>query len=175
MNIHQIHDLSNSYVVDILKTGLSYITEAHLAPNYSPNYAHVNSNLFYILEQGRYKQGAYYVIEENGEFIASAGWNKYTDDTALALTRAFVSKPYRATYIMGEKLVPLMIEGAAKYDNFWITCNEYNKAIYNWFYRTHQGKRAAMYNNWPEIYSRFEPIGQKTVYNTEQYVVQLKK
>jgi hypothetical protein len=175
MNIHQIQDLSNKAVVDILKTGLTGVLEPHLSKNYSPEFANVNSNLFYILEKGRYSTGMYYVLEDNGEFVASAGWNEYTADTALVLSRAFVSEKYRTTYVMGEYLLPLMITGANHYDHVWITCNEYNKAIYNWFVRSAEGRSPAMFANWPPIYLRFKPIGKRIVYNTEQYVAELQK
>ncbi len=174
MNIHKIHDLSNEYVVDILKTGLNDITDPQIEQNYSPIYSNINSNLFYILENGRYLNGAYYLLEENGKFIASSGWNQYTDDTALVLSRSFVAKEYRTTYVMGQYLLPLMIEESSIYEHVWITCNGYNKSIYNWFVRAAEGKTPAMFSNWPEIYLRFKPIGTKIVYNTEQYVAELK-
>lgn len=170
MNIHEIHDLSNTGVVDILKRGLDTA-----GPNYSSSMDKCTSNLFYILANGRYLHGAYFVIEDNGEYIASAGWNKYDNDTALVLTRAYVSKTYRATYIMGKLLLPRMLDQCSGFNNVWITCNESNKTIYNWFVRSHEGKIPALFNNWPEIYSRFEPIGKREVYYTDQYVAQLKK
>lgn len=170
MNIHEIHDLSNSYVTDILINGLTG-TEI----NYSPSMAHCTSNLFYILEEGRYKTGSYFIVEENGKYIASAGWNKYTEDIALVLTRAYVAKSHRMTYVMGNFLLPKMLEQCSHFKHVWITCNEHNKNIYEWFVRTNEGKAPALFNNWPDIYSRFEPIGKREVYYTEQYVVELKK
>lgn len=176
MKVHTLHDLSNTYVIDILKVGMESSSD-HLEENYSYRHKDLNSNLFYILNEGRYAigQGSYYVIEHNGVFVASSGWNKYNDDTAIVLSRSFVSPEYRTTYIMGEMLLPMMIEECSEFKHVWITCNKYNKAIYNWFERKQSGKRAALYNDWPEIYSRFEPIGKKVIYYTEQYVVRLRK
>jgi len=171
MNIHEIHDLSNKYVVNILKTGLS---EVCLNPdNYSPDMAHCNSNLFFILENGRYTDSTYYVIEEDGKYIGSAGWNKYDDSTALLLTRAYITPKYRAKYLMGNLLVPQMLAATLNFEKVWLTFNEYNNTIYNWFLRNDAGLRPALFNNWPDIYKQFVPIGKHIVYNTKQYVVQL--
>lgn len=174
MIIHKIHDLSNNRVIQLLMNGL-LLVKGNDFENYSPLASNFNSNLFYILENGRYENGAYYIIEEDGKYIASAGWNMYDDNTALVLTRAFVSKEYRASYILGEKLLPLMISECYNVANIWITCNETNKTIYQWFSRVHSGKQGAIIKDWPDIYRRFEPIGKRVVYYTEQYVVQLRK
>lgn len=175
MNIHEIQSLSDTYVIDILKRGLSKIDDENIIMNYSPDHSEINSNLFYILKEGRYREGMYYVMEEDGKYIASAGWNKYNEDTALVLTRAFISEEHRAKYIFAETCLPKMIEACSTFDKVWITCNKYNKAIYNWFCLSDKGRRPALFNNWPDIYKRFEPIGIKSVYNTDQYVVQLRK
>lgn len=176
MRINEIHDLSDTRVCEILIDGLSNIEDEQLLDNYSPSRSHVNSNLFYILNNGRYQNGTYYVVEDdNGNYVCSAGWNMYDNDTALVLTRAYVSTEYRTSYIMGELLLPRMIESCSRFKNVWITCNKYNKAIYDWFDRNVSGKQPALFNNWPPVYSQFEPIGLKIVNNTEQYVVQLRK
>ena len=175
MRIHQLNDLSDRYLVGLLEQGLSVVTDPDIKHNYSPEFRECDANLFYILQNGRYSTGCYYIIEDHDELVACAGWNKYNDDTALVLTRAFVAENYRTSYIMGEKLLPLMIHSTVAYKNVWITCNEYNKSIYNWFERKAAGRRTTMFADWPEIYSRFEPIGKKIVYNTEQYIVQLKR
>lgn len=177
MNIHKIHDLSDSFSRKILETGLSEIREKYLIENYSPEYRQINSNLFYILDNGRYSEGngAYYIIEDNNNFIAGSGWNKYDDETAIVLSRSYIKPEYRTEYLMGKYLLPLMLSDCSGFEKVWITCNKYNKAIYNWFCRAHSGKSPAMFKNWPDIYKKFEPIGIKTVYFTEQYVAQLKR
>ena len=65
MIIHEIHDLSNKYVIELLLKGLSKITDEQYVTNYHPDYASNTGNLFYILEQGRYVKGKYYVLEED--------------------------------------------------------------------------------------------------------------
>lgn len=173
MNIHEIRDLSNHHVIHMLKNGLSLLDP--LEENYSPELSSNPANLFYLLETGRYNDGCYYVVENEGMYVASAGWNRYSDDTAIVLSRAYVSKPYRTKYVMGNLLLPRMLEECKSYKNVWITCNEHNRAIYDWFVRSNEGRRPAMFNNWPEIYNNFEPIGKKVIYYTEQFVAQLKR
>lgn len=134
------------------------------------------ANLFYRLENGQFKNGSYFVITDDVDnFIAGSGWYKYNDNTALVLVRMLVTPDYRTSYIVGHKLLPLMIEEASAFKNVWITCNDYNKAIYNWFSRSHEGKSPSLYRNWPEVYKKFKPIGQHKVNGIQQYVAALEK
>ena len=178
MNIYEINDLSNDKVIDILKYGISIgmLSNPKLHENYLYEYKHNAANLFYRLERGEYKNGTYFVITDNNDnYVASAGWYVYNRNTALVLTRMLVSPPYRTSYIIGEKVLPIMIERTQQYENVWITCNDYNKAIYHWFERANQDKSPSLYNNWPEIYKKFKPIGKRIVNNVDQYVVALEK
>lgn len=175
MKVHRIHDLSDENVVNLLEQGLNHVTEGKSWENYSPEMRHKPSNLFYVLKHGRYKKGSYFVVEKDGEYVCSAGWNEYTIDTALVLTRAYVSKPYRTQYLMASLLLPTMIEETSGYKHTWITCNKDHGALYQWFVRSSQGKQPAMFSNWPPIYERFLPIGEKTVYFTEQLVAELER
>ena len=177
MNVFRITDLSNAKVVAILQAGLSEIDDDQIIKNYHPDYAHRPENLFYILKEGRYKsgKGAYFVIEENGEYICSAGWNEYTHDTALVLTRAYITPKYRMQYLLAKHILTKAIEETKNYHNVWLTVNEYNKAVYDWFVRKEKNKRSALFNDWPEIYKSFKPIGKKNVYDIEQYVVELQR
>ena len=94
MIIHEIHDLSDTYVTSLLENGLSKITDNQYITNYHPEYSHNAGNLFYILEHGRYVKGKYYVLEEDGKFICSGGWNEYEPDIALMLTRLYITQLY---------------------------------------------------------------------------------
>ena len=172
MLIHQIQDLSNSTIINILEKGLGEITETNLIRNYHPDYKSENSNLFYILNHGRYKIGNYYIAEEDGKYIASAGWNHYEDDIALALTRAYVLPEHRQSYIMANEFLPRILEETLAFNRIWCTCNDYNKSIYKGFVRLSRGKSAGLHNSWPKIYSMFVPIGIQQVYYTDQYVVE---
>ena len=174
MHVHRINDLTNEYVVNLLSSGLSSVEDSELQ-NYSPEFKTHNSNIFYILNQGRYKIGAYFVVENNGEYVCSSGWNEYDNTTALVLTRSYVAKPYRATYPMATLLLPSMIEETASYQHTWLTCNSSSPRLYEWFVRAAQGKSPAMFNNWPDIYRRFKPIGEKNIYYTPQLVAQLER
>ncbi len=173
MITHKIHDLSNKYVVNLLTTGLASVTQS--PENYSPLYSEYNANLFYILAAGRYARGAYYVLEDDNGYVASSGWNEYDSDTALVLTRSYVSHAHRGTYVMGNLLLPGMIDECQHYKNTWMTCHGDNKIIYDWISRLHQDKTSKIHDVWPPIYSRFEPIGIKNIYHTDQYVMQLKR
>ena len=172
MIIHEIHDLTNLYVTSLLKQGLSQINDEQYVTNYHPDYSSNTGNLFYILNQGRYVKGKYYVLEEDGKFICSGGWNEYESEIALMLTRLYIAPEHRAKYYAGNYILPKALGEVKRYKHIWITCNEHNKAIYHWFDRANKGKRTGLFNDWPEIYRKFVPIGKKDIYYTEQYVVE---
>ena len=175
LKIYQITDLADSEIIQILKNGIhrDMFSSDQLAVNYLYEYQDTPGNLFYILNQGRYNTGKYFVLTDHGRYIASAGWNHYNEDTALLLTRMLVIPKYRGSYILAKTILQTMIDQSANYKNQWITFNEYNLTLYKWFERVEQGKRGALFNNWPEIYSRFIPIGQQEINHTLQYVVEL--
>ena len=109
--------------------------------------------------------------------MCSAGWNRYDLDhnVALLLTRMYVDPIHRFKYIIGNNVLPIMIQEAILYDKLWITANDYNRSIYRYFERASQNKRPVLYNDWPDIYKRFKPIGQKTVYYTSQWIAEYDK
>jgi len=175
--IFEINDLSDQKIFEILKNGITVdmFDNTDLAENYLYQYKNKNSNLFYILDHGRYSIGKYFIItdlEEN--FVASAGWNHYNDDTALLLTRMLVTPKYRGSYIIAKTILQTMINQTSEYKHRWISFNHYNISLYKWFVRVEEGKSGALFNNWPDIYSRFKPIGQREINHTLQYVVELK-
>jgi hypothetical protein len=175
MIIHQIHDLTDTKVVDILVNTLSTIDKSlDYAKNYHPDFHDNDGNIFKLLSSGRYAKGKYFVIIDNDEFVCSAGWNEYELDTsiALALTRAYVSPKHRASYHMGNYIVPKIIEETTNYQHLYITSNEYNSAIYKFFVRASSGKSTSVSQDWPEIYKKFKPIGIKNIYYTDQYVAE---
>lgn len=175
MRILQIQDLSNLESVNILEKGLSLITNTNLVKNYHPDYKSEPANLFYILKNGRFSIGNYYIAEEDNCYIGSAGWNWYQDDIALALTRAYVSPNYRQKNIMGNYFLPRILDETTLYNRIWCTCNKYNKVIYDGFVRLAAGRRAGLTNPWSEIYKKFVPIGIHTVNYTEQYVAEYRR
>jgi hypothetical protein len=180
MHIREIHDLTDTKTIDILKHGLSEICQENIIKNYHPDYSNTAGNLFYILEQGRYRReyGKYFVITDtNDKYMCSVGWNQYDLDSsvALLLTRMYIQPKYRAQYIIGKNLLPKMIQEATSYSKLWITVNQHNLTIYKYFERADQNKRTAFFNDWPEIYKQFKPIGKKTIYYTEQGVAEYDK
>ena len=140
MVIHQIHDLSDSYIRDLLSNGLSKIDKLNpYAKNYHPEYQNTEGNLFSVLDKGRYAEGKgkYFILEDNSTYISSAGWNEYELDTSIALilTRMYTDTSYRMNYHITKYILPLILEEVKHYKHIWGTTNEYNKKIYNWFVR----------------------------------------
>ena len=179
MLLHELHDSSNDFVMNLLEVSLSKITDNDIIKNYHPDYKNDPANIFYILNDvhGRYNRGCYYVLEDNGEYVCSAGYNEYDLDQtiALALTRAYIDPKYRAKYYMGEYILPKIIDSTELYKHLYITADSHNSAIYQWFDRADKGKRPTMFNNWPDIYRKFKPIGKKTIYYTEQFVMEYQR
>lgn len=174
MNVLEITDLTDTLLIDFLKNNLSKIEDMSCTENYHPDFSNKPGNLFYILKEGRYVNGKYYILEQEGEYLGSAGWNPY-NDVALLLTRAYIPPRFRKNYFMAEYLLPKMFEETKDYDKLWITCNDYNSVIYNAFVRLSQGKPAGIFNKWPSVYKKFIPIGKRIVNYTEQYVAEYKR
>ena len=174
MQVHEIHDLSNIAVINLLKSSLKDITDDKIIKNYHPDYSNTPGNLFYILREGRYQLGKYFVVTIDNKYVCSAGWNEYElkSDIALLLTRMYIIPEYRTKYIIGNNILPLCIQEANAYNHLWITANEHNRSIYAYFERASQNKRTTIFNDWPEIYKRFKPIGKKIIYYTEQWVAE---
>jgi acyl carrier protein len=176
MIVHEIHDLSDDKIVTLMADGLRKITNEDIIKNYHPDYHEHSGNLFYIIKYGRYRKGfgKYYVLEEDGKYICSAGWNEYETDPsiAFALTRMYIDPEYRGQYLVAQHILSKTLNETKKYAKIWLTVNKYNKRLYDWFVRADQHKRTALFNDWPKIYRNFKPIGEKTIYNTNQYVVE---
>jgi hypothetical protein len=171
MKLHSIHDLTNKAMTDMLVANLSLVDEPNLIKNYHPDYCDTPGNLFYILNEGRYKKGCYYILENKGQYILSAGWNDY-NGIALVYTRAYITKEYRTGYLLSKYVLPEILAETTEYDRLWITCNDYNKSIYHALTLLSNGKRAGLFDSWPEIYKKFVPIGLATVNNVEQYIAE---
>ncbi len=175
-NIYQINDLNDQHVINILQKGIrpDMFKTPDIAKNYLYDHRDLSSNLFYILNNGRYLKGTYFVITDpNDVFLAAAGWNHYTDNIALALTRMIVDPKVRSQYIIGNEIMPMILEQTKNYKKVWITANDYNKTIYTWFERSYQNKSTSIANQWPEVYKKFKPVGQREVNHTLQWVVEL--
>jgi hypothetical protein len=174
MEIHAIQDLSNNYVTNLLKNNLKEITKPELIQNYHPDYSETPGNLFNILANGRYDIGNYFVMEEDGKYAGSAGWNEF-EDVVLLFTRAYIPPEKRRNYFLAKHLMPLMLKETRFYDKVWITCNEYNRSIYHGLEKLQAGQPAGLFDQWPEIYKKFVPIGVQKIYNTNQYVAEYRR
>lgn len=169
MIIHPIHNLLNKAVIKILSNGLSKITDAKIIKNYHPDYSTDTANLFYILSEGRYmlENGTYYVMEEDNNYICSAGWNNYPfeSSTALILSRMFVDPKYRRNFLVGGHILPICIgESLVNHENLWMTFNEVNEKTKKWFTKSRQQRTV------PTLYKKFDYIGTKEIYYTSQHV-----
>lgn len=176
MIIHTINDLSNTKIIDFLKRGLEEtIRLENGLENYHPDFSDNNANLFYILKQGRYKNGNYFIMEEDGKYAGSAGWNPYFYENellALGLTRAFVPVQCRTKFYLANHLLPIVLDQSISYKKLWITCNDYNFTIYQTLARLQLGKSSTFNSVVPSIYKKFVPIGKKIVNFKEQYVAE---
>lgn len=170
MNLHQINDLqTNHYALDILKNGLSNIKNTEYIKNYHPDHANYSGNLFNILAGGRFSagNGAYFVLENGGKYVASAGWNCYPfrSNTAIILARMYVSEHYRGKFTVGNLILPVAMAQASENNNcFWMTINEHNLKYKKWFDKIQKLKGA------PGLYKKFTYIGEKEIYYTKQLV-----
>ncbi len=174
MLIHSIKDIKNKKIIKLLKDNFVNITDKKLVQNYHPDFSDIPGNFFYILKEGRYLNGNYLIMEEDGVFYGSAGWNKF-EDKALLLTRAYIPEKFRRQYLFSKHLIPVMLEETIDYKKLWITCNEYNITIYHAVTRLNEGKPAGLFDQWPLIYKQFKPIGKKIVNHVEQYVLEYQR
>ena len=157
MLIHSLKDHKNTTLLSLLQYNFSKITDDHLMQNYHPDFFDVPGNFFYVLKEGRFKNGNYFVMEENGIYYGSAGWNRF-EDKALLLTRAFIPEQFRRQYLFSKHLLPLMFKETMEYNTLWITCNDYNISIYNAISRLNNGKSAGLFDQWPQIYKIFKAV-----------------
>lgn len=181
MIVHSINDLSNVNLVTMLKENLSIITDADIIKNYHPDYSEIPGNLFYILKQGRYKTGNYLILEDDGKYLGSAGWNEleYEDEiVALLLTRAYLMPGYRNSYLMSKYFLPRIFKEVKNYKKQWFSFNEHNVDIYNTLSKLSVDRGSGSFSSstspWRRNYSHFKPIGQKVIYNTLQHVMEYK-
>lgn len=176
MIIHKIHDLSNIKIVDLLKKEFSKIDNVNFLENYHPDYSNKPANIFYILQNtNRYKNGAYYILENNGEYVLSTGWNEYEykNDIALIITRLYISQLYRSKLLMSKYILPMLIEETQKYKHTYVTVNKYNKNLLNSFLRVSNKK--ILRNQYSMLYKNLEYKGIMNIYFTEQHVLEYKR
>jgi hypothetical protein len=116
------------------------------------------------------------VLEKDNKLIACAGWNEYELDPSIALvmTRLFVCKEYRTTYIGGNTFLPIILTEVEKYNRVLITLNKHNKLLYDGIVK-YQANPNSFYKFWPKDYFRFKPMGTENIYYTDQYILELER
>lgn len=179
MNLHYLHDDSDQTKITILQDGLRCVEDERLSKNYNPKYSENNANLFYLLKNGRYafSKGKFFVLENNGKFVACAGWNQYDQDPSIALllTRVYIANEYRANYFLTKYFLPAMLPEVLHFSKIWMTFNLHNKVIYDWFIKiNNSGEDGFVAKKFP-IFKSFNPIGLQSVYFTDQYVIEYQK
>jgi hypothetical protein len=174
IKIHELHDLENP-IMDMLIETFIKIDDINILKNYHPEHRNYSGNLFNLLVQGRYSKGkgAYYVLEENKEFITSGGWNQYDFDSEVALifTRFYVAPRYRQKFTFTKMLFDKIIEQTSNYKYIYITVNETNKKFYDLVSKLNKGEKVKL----PKVFSNFKPVGIKEIYYTNQYVLEYNK
>lgn len=173
MKLIAINDISNKKCISLLESNFRQITQSNLIKNYHPDFKNQPENIFFNLENNRYSIGNYFILLDNDDnYVCSAGWHRYNDDTALLLTRAYVTDKYRTLYPMAEFILPGILRESKDFKKRWITVNKYNFIMYKWWERAACGKSTSIGNDWPDIYKKFRPIGWQTVNFVEQLVVE---
>jgi hypothetical protein len=169
-----VTDDSNVEAMRILSDGLSFESEdEYFLKNYHPCHAELNSNLFWLLHQGRFKTGSYdIIVDSNNRYVGSAGWYHH-ENVIIAMSRTYLSKEYRGRHVLANNLLPDVINFANK-NNFpvWMTFNQKNKNIYNEFCRVSETKNPRSSSLWPNCFLLFHPIGVWRVNSMDQYIVQ---
>jgi len=177
MEIISINDLSNICAISLLEKAFSEINDENIIRNYHPDYKDRYENIFYLLKNGRYRNGQYFILLDDKSYVCSSGWNPYhyIGDTAILMSRTYIDEKYRAKYLLSQFLLPMMLQNSSNFDRKWITINYHNETLYKWWIRANDNKPTALFNDWPAIYRKFKPIGQKYVYNTLQHIVEYKE
>jgi hypothetical protein len=172
MKIISIKDDPN--IIDFLKENLRLIPESHLLENYHPDYEYYPGNIFRYINKGKFDIGNYYVlVTDSGEYAGSLGWNQLNESTAT-LIRMYVPEKFRTDFVIGEYILPIVLEETANYPHTWATFNNYNKSAYVALERMYTGKSSGL-TPWPSIYKNFKPLGQKTVNTVLQYVAEYER
>lgn len=175
MILHEIHDSSNQKIINLLKSTFSNITEERLIKNYHPDFSTFPGNFFAILEEGRFHKnnGKYLVLVDDGKYMASSGWNIYAEDfeVALLLTRTYTDPSQRGNYNLAKHLLPKILSETNGFKRRWVTMNFHNEKIYKLFNHLSEHKHSDRLDNL-SLYKKFKPIGTRTIYNVDQYVVE---
>jgi hypothetical protein len=130
-----------------------------------------------MLEHGVF-DGGYTILDFDGKPWSFGGIRKYTDEIALVLCRHFsffTIKPTTHGF-----LLPFHLEIAKElgYKKAWITINDYNLHWYNtWHVREYNKVRSykrlnKLYTNSDLCVSRCRNLGNMTIHNTEQTVLE---
>lgn len=160
----------------MLHREFSLIKDSNLIENYNPSYSMNPANIFYILNNtDRYKNGIYYVLENEGEFVLSTGWNsyEYNPEIALVLTRTYVNPKYRGKLLMAKYVLPDILMKVKEFKHVYVTVNKFNTKLITSFEKLLKSKRQL--NSNAKMYKNLVPKGIMNIYFTDQYVFEFIK
>jgi hypothetical protein len=178
-NRFEIWSLKNSLVVDFierLKIELSkespYNQTEYFIANYEPKNHLSNTNLFYLLNSGRYHSGDFYMLFEEGNFVGCSGWFEH-EGSIIAMSRAYLALKYRSQSVLAQSLLPLIISlNKDRRLPIIMTFNENRRQVYECFERIQAGKSFLLGQEWPEVFKLFKPKGKKKLFGYDQYIVE---
>ena len=183
--IYQLNDLSNQEYVDRLKDTLASIPIKEYKGgevNYLYAYKDTSGNLFRILDEGRFKSGAYYLITDNEDnFVVGTGWHMYQHEeegeVAILCSRSILATKYRNTTIFPTTIQPPIIEQIKlkkPSGKIWQTFNGRTARLINiilhpkYLDPTHKAHDPLYWKTG----AKFNYIGKRTVFYTEQEVIE---
>lgn len=158
--MHYIHDLEPD--------------DSPVKGNYAPTLE--SNTLLHKLVTRQYQEYLFGYVLKDGVWKPALGGGYQIDENGIAiLTRLFVVPHYRMRLFIQHLLAALVdsltqVEGLKPDTRVYITFNQYNSALYEWFVRKAQGRGASFGKQWPEVFSVFKPAGLQLINNVEQYV-----
>ena len=206
--IYQLNDLSNTENVNRLKDAMASIPVENfrgMEQNYVYEHKDTPGNLFCILDEGRYLNGAYYILtDKDDNFMAASGWYMYQDETegevALALTRTIIHPNSNADLhfqltknhnrgllpdflldigvIRNYMFLPIIAEIKTKHQGkIWQTVNEKNYGFVWLLNRESKKENSTYYKVLDDtgVKYRWIPAGKRIVHYTMQHILELQK
>lgn len=134
--------------------------------------------LLYILAiEKRFSKdlGRIFCLYDKGKIVAISGVYRSDfapDDILIAGVRAYTLKKYRAKNLVGEYIIPAVLEYAKEnsFKQCWFTANEYNERVIKMLKRK-TGVGYSWHENCDELFVDMEfPDGPFNIKNTPQYI-----
>ena len=186
-NVYKLTNLSNLENVTKVKDEMAAIPikECRVKEsNYIYECRDVPGNLFKVLDEGRFQNGAYYIMTtKENNFVASVGWHLYTyeDGREIALiSRAIVHPTYRHLRALSNYLLNPIINSIRENcsNKIWVAFNEHNMPLLHYWQRQNRHQRYindSASTSWQQLKNmvpNFNYIGIKNINYVDQHVVE---